>query len=271
MLSAFGIMSWKDIVEILFFSSLIYAFSRWLIADKTKRLLPYFYLYLTTILCAQYAELHTIALLLLVTAPGAVALFVLMHQHTLQKNLIALKNIATLSKESSSDWIVHIGQFVLQQLNHNKEIICIIERSDNLESFITCPFIFNAPLSPALLQCMVQSPSYEAQDMLWISRDGTIRGINSQWHDSATTTVSHLYDATVAHTTHTDALFFHATPQQHTCIIIRNGLVEKNSTITRLQSILRQHMALSKPITRGGTHDYRQNSASNNPIQKNSP
>ncbi len=86
-------INWRDCLEIIFFASLFYYLTLWLKKDKTKNLLPYFYGYCLITFCAYMLELTTVTSLLFLFTPAAVMLFILMHQDTLQRNIVALKHI----------------------------------------------------------------------------------------------------------------------------------------------------------------------------------
>lgn len=251
-LTTFSIFSFFDCIEILFFSGIIYAFSQWLNADRTKPLLHYFYAYITVIICAHYWSLSTISFALIITAPGILALFTLMHQHTLQKNLIHLKNITITKQPLMQDSATIISQYVLRQINRRKDIIGIIECSDNLDPFIKAPFIFNAPLTVGMLDILCESPQYDYHAMIWISRNGILRSINALWTDLSVSTFAEMYESTSLHTMYTDALFFHAIAQSHTAIVIEHGNIQKNISMEQLHMIITKKIKEQSPCLSGG-------------------
>lgn len=246
----------KDYIEIVFFSTLIYSISAWLLYDHTKKLIPYFYLYIITLTGAHYYALPTITFFLLLTIPGTIGLFVLMHQETLQKNLIGLKNITTATK-ITQNWIDSLMQIILHQINRKKDMVCVIEKSDALEPFITTTFELHAPFSSDILTILCDSPSYNPHHILWMTHQGVIKGINGSWNAVATPTTPLLYEATRLHTQTNDALFFHAHAATNQATVIKNGTVEKNLTITQLHQILKKHLSTSSHTKKGFLYEHK--------------
>lgn len=242
MMPLLSIFMFKDYVEILFFSALIYSISCWLLYDQTKKLIPYFYLYIITLTSAHYYALPTITFFLLLTIPGVIGLFVIMHQETLQKNLIGLKNITDTTK-NTQEWTDTLMQIILYQINRKKDMVCIIEKSDALESFITASFELHAPFSADLLTILCDSPSYNPNHLLWITHQGVIKGINGLWHAVHTPTTPLLYEATRLHSQTQDVLFFHAQAVTNQATIIKNGTIEKNLSITQLHHVIKKNLS----------------------------
>ena len=126
---------WRDPLEILFFITIFYFFSLWLKKDRQKNLLFYFYCYCCVIIIAFYAQLPTLSTMLFLSAPVALMLFILVHQETLQKNFISLKN-ASAPKILPTDWLEELLRTCLVAINNNKEVLCVIEHRNNLETFL---------------------------------------------------------------------------------------------------------------------------------------
>lgn len=260
MIQLLSIFMFKDYVEILFFSTLIYSLSRWLLYDYTKKLIPYLYGYLTLFIFAHYYECTTITFFLLLTIPGAIGTFILMHQETLQKNLIGLKNISSPIK-AHSDWTESLMQTVLYQINRKKDMLCIIEKTDDLSSFIAPLFALETPLSSDFLTILCDSPSYNHTSMLWITHNGIMKGINSTWNTQAATTHSQSHEITRLYTQTNDALFFHAHALTNQATVIINGSIEKNYSMFQLHQLIHKHRTSNISLKKG-IHYERQ--ASNN-------
>ncbi len=169
---------WQDSIEILFFSVVIYSFIKWLNRDHDKKLLASFYVYSLLIGISYYAQLTTISLALLVGAPLLLLFYLIMHQEKLQKNYIAYKTIKT-AKKSSDHWVDELLRVCLLALNKNKEIICVIERTDALEQFLKTSCIFNADLKTGLLDLLLQGTvDTNAPTMIWVSDQGQLRAFD---------------------------------------------------------------------------------------------
>lgn len=254
----------KDYMEILFFSLFVYGFSRWLLYDHTKKLIPYFYAYLLTFSAAHYYGLTTINFFLLLTLPGVIGIFILAHQETLQKNLIGLKNITTATK-THLDWIEPLMQTVLHQMNRKKDMLCIIEKTDALSPFITPLFELEAPLTIDLLAILCDSPSYNSTKMLWLSYNGIVKGVNCSWDSQTTPNFALLYETTRLYTQANDALFFHAHALTNKATVIAQGTVEKDYSIHQLHQIVRKHRSSSSSLKKGVPYEHQ---SSHTNIQK---
>lgn len=172
--------SWRDGVEIIFFSAVIYSLSVWLKKDRQKNLLFYFYSFCLLIFISHTAQLTTITHSLLFFSPMVIMLFVLIHQRTLQKNFVTLRNLIPAERHTS-DWIETLIQTSLIALNNNKEILCIIEHNDSLQELLTTPIALHADAKKGLLDILIDSSLFNPQEYLWINSKGVICGINAHW------------------------------------------------------------------------------------------
>jgi hypothetical protein len=236
-MSIYGIDSWRNIVEILFFSALFYQVALWLKKDHTKNLLPYFYGLMLLAFGAHILHLPSISYIMLVSWPIALMLFIVMHQKTLQHNLIALKNIQ-VSKAPTADWIETVVAHCLTSLNNNTPLYCVIENSDALDTFLHSPLMIEAPLQKELLAFIKSSSSFNPDTMLWVNSHGIVRGINCTWrsylnntgtyNSSGANSQSYLQDwknDTLLHTSNTDTLALFADPATRSFTLIHRGKV----------------------------------------------
>lgn len=174
------ITNWHDTIEILFFATLIYYFSQWLINDTQKNLLFYFYGYCITLITAFYGNIPTIATLLFIGSPVALIIFIILHQKTLQRNFITLKNILP-SISQKEDWVESLIRCSLIAMNNNKEFLCVIERKDSLLDLINTAFFIDTPLNKGLLNLLLENNSIDTDKLVWITQTGSLRAINAQW------------------------------------------------------------------------------------------
>ncbi len=182
--------TWHDGIEILFFSSLFYYLALWLRKDRQQNLLWYFYGYCAVTLIAYNANLPTVSFFLLLFSPAIIMLFIIMHQDILQRNFVALRHI-TPAHTTTHNWLEALIQTCLIVINNNKTITCIIERNDNMHTFLHVPFIVHAPLHTALLEVLVNCDSYDQHKMVWIDAHGNLEGINAAWRHSIIQTSHH--------------------------------------------------------------------------------
>src|SRR3989339_2165089 len=91
--SLLHIFSWLDCVEILFFTFIIFKFSRWLRQDQRSNLLGYFYLGATGLLLAHLFDLEAIKQFYQISWPIMLMIFIIIHQKSLQKNFVAARTL----------------------------------------------------------------------------------------------------------------------------------------------------------------------------------
>lgn len=176
------IFNLKDLIEILFFSILIYYCSIWLKADKQLNLLPPFYLLLTIFIFSNLSNMFAISQFLVSYFPTILTIFFLIHQKTLQKNMIALKKIKPLKEKISTNWFEDFIRICFHSMNNNKQIICIIEGNDSLSAYLKPSFNIPVQINKELTEILIDSYKFDQQKMLWITYQGTISGINTDWN-----------------------------------------------------------------------------------------
>ncbi len=178
------LISWRDVLEIAFFSILTYQTIRWLNQDKQKNLLLSFYSYTFLLFLSYYLNISGIFFILLVSSPILAMLFILLHQKTLQHNYIALQN-KTTHATSSDRWIEEFLQTFLYGINRKKTLIGVIERQASLEPFFIARCTFKTPLSKELLTMLINSSDgTESTITFWINDKGTLYAINPHWNIS---------------------------------------------------------------------------------------
>ncbi|AXK60493.1 hypothetical protein [Candidatus Chromulinivorax destructor] len=178
------IYSLVDIVEITFFIIATFKISSWLNKDYTKPLLLYFYSYFAILFCSFFFQLTTVYHLMLVTAPIYFVLLVVHHQKNLQKNFILSKNKPlTPAKVIHKEWLETLIRSCLIASHHKKNVTCVIEQSDSLESLINKPFTIDIPIQKHIIDMLLESISYNDTKLILVDRHGTIMSINASWSD----------------------------------------------------------------------------------------
>jgi len=179
------IYSISDCIEIMFCSFIVVSVASWLAKDHTKPLLLYFYAYFTTLFIAYFFQLPTIYQLTLLVTPIYFILLIIHHQKNLQKNFIIAKNkaITPLTAGHNKEWLEVLLRSLLIASHHNKNITCVIEQSDTLDSLIEKPFSLNIPIQKNIIAILLESKSYDTNKLLVINQQGNITGMNSIWSD----------------------------------------------------------------------------------------
>jgi len=239
------ILTWRDIVEILFFSTVFYYLILWLKRDREKRLLPYFYGYCALTFTAYAFHLSTITYCLFLFSPALIMLFMFMHQDTLQRNMIALKNI-TVSSNIAQDWLSCIMRNTLKALHNNKSILILIEHTDALPGFLKTQYRINSLITDDVLTMLIEHGLCNAQQMLWIKTDGTVQGIRASfkasWHPDAYTDTNEWVDDAIAYTSKTDAIIIKSNAQTQSYTLAYNGTVTHQLTVEQAGQRIRKQI-----------------------------
>ncbi len=263
-----SILNWRDLIEILFFSCSFYYLSLWLKKDTQKNLLPYFYGFCLFTFGAHLLALPTVSQSLFLFSPAIILLFMFMHQSTLQRNMVALKNI-THPSHPPTDWLTTLLRTSLVMIHHNKELLILIEHTDAIGSYLKAEYYINAPLSKDLLTLIVEH-AYNPQQMLWIHSDGIIRGINvswkASWHPAAYENQTAWIDDAIVYTSKNDALLLHINPTKHHYTIASNGTIHHELTIEQVSQLLRKKINHPQSVTKKG-YTYDVTSKKNNVAQ----
>lgn len=257
------VLSWRDIIEILFFSSLFYYATLWLARDKQKNLVLIFYGFCIISASAYLLELQTISIFLFMYGPIGIMFFALIHQRTLQKNLVGLFRIKPASQIKRA-WSDVLMRTVLTAMNNKKTIYCIIERADALDELLSSPLTLNTPIEQNGLLTLIQSDVYNQNSMIWINHAGTIRAINSSFHQSIRMqwfmNESHQahtwkYDA-LMFTSNTDALMLYANPKTRSFTIVAQGKALDNLDGPQAHTIIKQYFNAAPLKKQKGEHEY---------------
>ncbi len=273
--------AWRDVIEILFFSSLFYYLMHWLAKDHSKNLLPYFYGYCFITIMAYAIQLTTISYVLFLYAPAIVMLFMLMHQDILQRNLVALKNIQP-AQITNHDWLDILFRSCLVMINKNITVTCVVECTDNLDDFIKTPFFINADLHKGVLELLLDSQAYESDKLVWVSIQGKLRGINATWHTPTyhTSKENKLFSTStiwqqesLIYAQKTDVLVFYSDAITHTFTIVARGKCFENVSPHHALTLIKQHIRLQlkqKKNSKKGKHNEKSTSQKNS-LQQRSP
>ncbi len=234
----------RDVVEILFYSSIIYTFCIWLKKDKTKNLLSYFLAYCGITIVSWTCELPSLTLFLFSYAPVILMLFIIMHEKTLQRNAVALRSI-TPAQPLQENWIDILLSSMLIAMNNNKSISIAIEKNDSLEYFLTAPFFINAHVTKEILDILLFSSSYEEQKIIWVTMHGHIKGINTSWLTSDALFYSCQCDVLVIQSNHVSRTF----------TIVTRGTQIKHIATQNIKNSIKKEFSQSSCHKKGPHHE----------------
>lgn len=248
----------RDIVEIIIFSSCIFSFCKWLKTDKTKNLLGYFFAYSSLVFCAWFIQLPTLVHFLCNYAPVALLLFIILHEKTLQRNLVTLRSL-TPAQQVSQDWLEIVMSSCLTTINTNKTITIVIEQNDSLDHFLNAPFFINADINKDIFDILLSSPSYDDQKMIWITNKGQIRALNVSWISDQAIKKEALF-----YTLQCDAIIVSAHPTLRTFTIINNGTETKNIAVHHMSGLIKKELSQKVSLKHKGA--YRESNSPEKPI-----
>ena len=252
----------RDVIEIIFYSAVLYAFCRWLKADKTKNILVYFLAYCTLMLAAWIVQLPTVTPLLFSYAPVALLLFIVLHERTLQRNLVTLCTI-TPAIIQHEDWLDTVLSSSLTTINTNKNITIVIEHQDSLEHFLDAPFLINATIGKGILDILLSSTSYDEQKMVWLDTSGRVRGINVAWinnhQEKEQLRPAHSVhkDNALFYTLQTDAIICSAHHLSRTFSLIIKGQETAHLSAHQVQTMIKKQLSIKTVQHHKGA--YREN------------
>jgi len=234
---------WRDVVEILFFSSLFYYFGRWLSKDKQKNLCGYFIGYCAAAIAAYFMQLSTVSTFMIMYSPVFIMLFIIIHQETLQKNFITSKNKVPV-KTYKPDWLHLVLSSCLQAAHNNQPITIALEHTDNIIGYVDIPFLINGNIRKELLNLFFTSGTYKENSMIWITSTGIFRGVNVTWkrklYDEPLV-IDDTYPQRIS--TKLDCLILHIDPATRLFTITADGKVHQNISPEHAARIINKHIA----------------------------
>lgn len=251
---SWGIFSWRDAVEICFFSYVFYRISLWLTEDTQKNLLPSFYGFCMLFCSANFLSLTTVSQLLFIFTPTIIVLFMFLHQSTLQRNFISLKNITQTTP--TADWLTVLMQTCLTMLHNNKELLVLIEHTDAIGPYLKADYAIHASMNKDLFALIMEKMS-TSKKMIWINSDGTVRGVNvcwkASWYPDSYADETAWIDDAIAHTSKNDVLLLHVNPVKQYFTIAMNGTIHQELTIEQAGQLIRKKINYQIPVTKKGS------------------
>lgn len=245
----------KDVLEILFFSAVVYFVSLFLKRDKRHNLLIYFYSYCILVCAASLFHLPAITSFLLCASPLIVILFVIFHQELLQKNFVTLRIASSLVPEAS-DWLENLIRVSLHAINNNKQLICVIEHQADLKPFLHSPFLFDSPLQQNLLILLIESNGFDQNKLIWCTSTGKLIGINSSWdiqydgwQSQAVKELPIWQQDALLMTLKTDTIVFKADPIKRSFDIVVKGILHENMSAHHALDCIKKQ--ISSPVHKG--------------------
>ena len=239
------IYSLIDCIEIIFFMVVTFNISSWLYKDHTKPLLLYFYSYFALLFSSYFFQLTTVYQVMLITAPIYFILLIVHHQKNLQKNFILSKHKPlTPVKFIHKEWLETLIRSCLVASHQKKNITCIIEQQDSLETLIDKPFILDIPIQKQIIDMLLESVSCDKNKLIHVHRNGTFISMNAAWSDLIInelifTQISEDQEYAKIITGKTDAILFHINSQHQYHFIAHQGKIIEHVTIDQALKLIK--------------------------------
>ena len=234
------IWGFRDCFEALFFIIVLYKTTVWLNKDRARKLVWYLYGYCSLILLCHYLTLPLMFSCLVAGAPVAAIVFILMHQEILQKHFAMPTKIIPASL--STQWIDELLQASLIAMNSKKQILCIVEDHDNLNTLMATSYSMSTPCRKSVLLMLTESTTFDQQQLIWLSTDGMLKGINCNWSQSQEMADKDSWTNTLRICTKTDALAFKGNPERNTFDVIVHGNIIENLSSANCRTVLLQYL-----------------------------
>jgi len=239
-----GLYTYQNYFEILILSFFIYKILQWLAQDYTKPLLLYWYGYYAILTISYYCNALTLFWIMIIASPIAAMFILFIHQTKLQKQFILHSN-QTFNIQSlpNQQWPEILIRALLFATHHQKQIFCIIERNNTIDSLLLSPYDLNIPIQPNVTDFLLSSTLLENPTIMIINHHGFIKNINVTWsknmHDHLLinehhTTKQHNQEAGYIITKKTDAFMFHIEAHTYLATLWINGTIIQNLSIDQL-------------------------------------
>lgn len=247
-----GIYSYQNYLEIFIFSFFIYKALRWIQKDYTKPLDLYVYSYCCLLIVSHIFHAQILFWTMIFAMPIIALLCITIHQTTLQKMFI-LPTSKQLQAHNlpNKEWIDILTRSLLFAAHHQKNIFCIIQRQQSLQSCIIAPYQLNIHIQPNVVDFLLQSSLLENTTLLQVTQFGVIESINGTWSPSIQkrmilhhdhNTMQHNQYAAQLLSQNTDAIIFHIEPTTQQATIWYQDTEIQNASIEQLLSLCKQYL-----------------------------
>lgn len=266
-----GLYTLQNYIEILVFSFVIYKILRWLQQDPTKHLILYVYGYASLMIVSQLSGCITLFWTMFILLPVAIMTCIIIHQKQLQKNFIlASSKDLTPQTMPTTNWLDLFIRSTLLTSYKNKQLYCIIERTDHLAALLHAPCNLYLPLQKNIIDLILASNALENPSILWLTDSGIINSVNVSWQKILTNEIlttqhqSMHQSEIILLTAKTDALVFSIDPSNKLAMIWYQGKSMHKLTIDQLmkscKEILYQKIE-HKSFNKQGAHYAQQDNS----------
>ena len=236
-----GLYTLQNYIEVFVFSFVIYKMLRWLQQDPTKHLILYAYGYASVMIASYLTGCITLFWTLFICMPVAIMTCIIIHQKQLQKNFIlASSKDLTPHTLPTKNWLDLFIRSMLLAAYQNKQLYCIIERSDHLAPLLHAPCNLYLALQQNIIDLILTSNALENPSIVWLTDFGIINSVNASWQKILTNEILSTDNPSKHHTeiilltAKTDALVFSIDPVTKLAMLWYQGKSMHKLTIDQL-------------------------------------
>ncbi|HVX01413.1 MAG TPA: hypothetical protein VHA52_13400 [Candidatus Babeliaceae bacterium] len=243
-----GVYSFLDVFELIFTIGAIYQVTKWLVQINST-VLGHTQLYCLLIVLSYYANLYILFTLLASLAPCYLFLLFITNKKILQKNFVVCQKQGYINKENII-WPEELLRALVKALPNYKEILCVIERNQSIEQFLTLTYQLYAPVQATLVELLLANNKQNIGTLL-VSSQGIIKStqfqianiIDSIWLDPIALAPSWQQHALTL-TRETDSIVLHISAETHLCTVIMEEKIVHGISILQAIAWLKQAMLI---------------------------
>lgn len=179
--------SYQNYIEVSFFIFTTYNYLTWLKQDHTKKLLLHSYMFFALLLFSYYSSCTILFYSMLISAPILIIFSIIIHQRQIQKNfIVASSKYVTISTIPHKNWLESLIRSCLLFSYQKKQILCIVQRSNDVSCLLEIPFQLNLAIQQEIINLILSSSSLHNPTMLLADKSGILRSINVKWNANMT-------------------------------------------------------------------------------------
>jgi hypothetical protein len=240
---------WQDWCELLFITLCVYWIHLWLSRDKRMPLLLYAYGYSSIMLFTYYAPLATLIPLIPIMTPTMLMVAILIHRHSLQKDIIPYTRAMTVTPDGS--WLEQILRTALSSINDDRTVMLLFECTDEITPFVDTPYTLQTKIQPDLLTLLLHPAIYPPHAMLWITHTGTLvsnkttwRGASSHITSHTDPSVMHQKDLSILYTLKTNSMVCTIDQNSRMATLTVHGTESEQMPMHQAQKIIAKHLTI---------------------------
>ncbi|HSW76575.1 MAG TPA: hypothetical protein VLG50_05995 [Candidatus Saccharimonadales bacterium] len=274
-----GLYTYQNYIELCLFVIVTYKSLTWLKSDHTKPLLLYTYAYCALFFTSYYLSCNILFFTMLLCSPAFIIFCMIAHQRQLQKNFVtsSLKYI-TPKTIPNKNWFEILTRSCLLASYQKKQIICVVQRTDHLETLLHAPYELHLPIQQEITQLLFSSTALDNPTIVWAQDCGIIHSINVTWQKNVTQELLLLNEKNIHHmastllTKKTDAFIFLIDATTHKHALWYQGKCLQLLTIDQLLKCGKEIMFIKQSYTdeKKGNHYGQKYTSPQDTDEKNS-